>query len=66
MLKCYTVIEVILLGRKRTSNKRNLNLWVDKDLIDQLNQLKILPSVFFTEKVEELMKEIEEKPKKDD
>lgn len=47
------------MGRKRTSNKRNLNLWVDKDLVDQLNKLKVIPSVFFTEQAEELLRRVE-------
>lgn len=36
------------MGRKRTSNKVNLNLWVDKDIVEKLRSLELNASAIFT------------------
>lgn len=51
------------MGRKRTSNKVNLMLHVDKDIIEKLNEWNVNKSALFTEKALELLKELEEEYK---
>ena len=40
---------VFIVGRKRTSTKRDLKLYVDDEIIEQLNFFKINKSVLFTD-----------------
>lgn len=47
------------MGRKRTSNKKNLNLWIDKDLLKQLKELDLNLSVLFTDTAKELLTKID-------
>lgn len=51
------------MGRKRTSTKKDLKLFVDKDVIEKLNFLKVNKSVLFTEAAEKLILEMAEKEK---
>lgn len=51
------------MGRKRTSNKTNMMLSVDKDLLKRLKELEINRSLLFTEAAEKLLSELEEKSK---
>lgn len=37
------------MGRKRTSNKKALNLYIDKDIIEDLKKLELNPSAIFTD-----------------
>lgn len=48
------------MGRKRTSTKKDLKLYVDESLIEKLNFLKVNKSVLFTEAAEQIIKELEE------
>lgn len=48
------------MGRKRTGNKRDLTLSVDKDLVEKLLVLKVNKSVLFTEAAEKKIKELKE------
>ena len=54
-----------VVGRKRTSVKRDLKLWVDGKLIDDLNHYKENKSELFSKaaekRIEELKKEDEQK-----
>jgi len=52
------------MGRKRTSNKRDVKLSVDEDLLDRLIELKINKSVLFTEAAMRKLEELEEKKEK--
>lgn len=46
----YNSLEVIAtMGRKRTSNKRDMTIYVDKDLIKRLKDLELNASAIFTE-----------------
>lgn len=47
------------MGRKRTSNKRDVKLSVDNDLLDKLIEFKINKSVLFTEAAEKKLEELE-------
>lgn len=56
------------MGRKRTRVKRDLKLYVDDELIEQLNFLKVNKSVLFTNAAKEIiekMEKIEKDYKKD-
>lgn len=53
---------MINLARKK-SNKRNLNLWVDKDLVAKIKKLELNSSVIFTEAAEKKLKEMKEDEK---
>lgn len=48
------------VGRKRTSNKRDVKLSVDNDLLDKLIELKVNKSVLFTEAAIKKLEELEE------
>jgi len=37
------------VGRKRTSNKKDMTIYVDKDLIKRLKELELNASAIFTE-----------------
>lgn len=37
------------MGRKRTSTKQDLTLWIDQDLVKRLKDLEINGSAIFTE-----------------
>lgn len=54
------------MARKRTSNKQNLNLWVDKDLVETLKKLELNSSVLFTEAAKEKLKELEKQKTEND
>lgn len=51
------------MGRKRTSNKTDFTLSIDKDLVKKLKELKINSSVLFTESALKLLQECEQKEK---
>ena len=52
------------MGRKRTSNKKNMMLSIDKDLIKRLKELEVNRSLLFTEAAEKLLSELDEKSNK--
>lgn len=56
--------EGLTLGRKRTSTKRDLKLYVEEDLVEKLNILKVNKSVLFEKAALQLIKELEEKEEK--
>lgn len=46
----YNSLEVnATVGRKRTSNKKDMTIYVDKDLIKRLKELELNASAIFTE-----------------
>lgn len=47
------------MGRKRTSNKKDMTLYVDKDLIKRLKELEINASAIFTEAALAVLKEFD-------
>lgn len=51
---------MISLGRKRTKTKKNINLYVEKDLIDRLKILELNASVIFTKAAQKELKRQEE------
>lgn len=53
------------MGRKRTSKKRDLKLYVEEDVVEKLNILKVNKSVLFEEAAQKLIKQIEEAEEKD-
>lgn len=48
------------MGRKRTRTKKNINLYVEKDLIEKLKELELNASVIFTEAALKELKRHEE------
>lgn len=48
------------MGRKRTSNKTDFTLSIDKDLIKKLKELEINSSALFTKSAMEKLKEYDE------
>lgn len=60
----YNSLEVIAMGRKRTSAKRDVKLKVDEALLDKLIELKINKSALFTDAALKKLEELEEKKKK--
>lgn len=64
-IKCvvplYNSQEVIAtVGRKRTSNKKDMTIYVDKDLIKRLKDLELNASAIFTEAALEKLREFDE------
>lgn len=49
------------MGRKRTSNKKDLMLYVDKDIIKKLKELELNASAIFTDAALEKLKEYDDK-----
>lgn len=57
----YNSLEVIAtVGRKRTSNKKDMTIYVDKDLIKRLKELELNASAIFTEAALAKLKEYDE------
>lgn len=48
------------MGRKRTKTKKNINLYVEKELIDRLKSLELNASVIFTKAAQKELKRQEE------
>lgn len=62
MYNCLGVIAT--MGRKRTSNKTNMMLSVDKDLLKRLKDLEVNRSLLFTQAAEQYLSELEKKSDK--
>lgn len=57
--------KVYILGRKRTSKKRDLTLSVDREIIDDLNKYEENKSKLFTDAAIIRLKELKEREQKD-
>lgn len=53
------------MGRKRTSNKKDINLYVDKDIIERLKKLELNASAIFTDAALKELKKYEKTTNED-
>lgn len=51
------------MGRKRTSNKEQISISVDKDLIKKLRELEVDRSLIFTNAAKEYLENLEKERK---
>lgn len=54
------------MGRKRTSNKKDVTLYVDKDLLKKLKEWEINMSLVFTKAAQNMINDLEKSEKNEE
>lgn len=61
-----TIKGVFNLGRKRSSTKKSLNLYIEQDIIETLKKLELNASVIFTDAAKKAIEKQKETKKQDE